>query len=853
MNLNNIHLDHLGRAKNNSSIYNTSSSLARTILDATEEISQKNLIFISNQQEFLDWIWVTIQRLQLYCEKQSLNAYALAGSAVHSEPFESLDSSNLIILRSYMKTDPLAAYSILLLSEIGHRFDMLNEYAIPLLKVLAKSYQSGAFFRASFQIFKAYAAIKENKADMTLDSITSLFEMVWTGITKKSLDSTILYLEFTLNDTSSTSIAAYTYIDYSLSYWTTFIYSNPNWFSNSNSLSLFDVIARYSYEHGHQSKLMELLAIKYHKMVVNYQPPVTDVKFSLAAPIQSMLEIAAGTISSIIGLAFPTLFAAMDIPFPPYYVFTAMCVETVAEKDIRLSLGQIITKENLTLDSVQYRIRKPLKSFLIYKWAQLLLKMPASEGLLPLYWQAFFSLYFERFDTHGGFETCFGYKFLASQPATITSLKEKLSELAYSLRLQPFLLSLYNAFGLWLQDETLLHSEPNVNLLTSSYLPARLHTCLYLDVFFVTDLWWYDLVVDSYKELPLSYQNTICEVEKSKNIMVFEPFAPILALSLREPQISVSRNLTISEALQILNVDVKNLVNTSNDFTKISQQLIALDKSFLADISRLYMNVTKRATVIKKCGPKSADVVLEYEYQERLLDTEVLDVIQANRTLCESYFDRSSIETSICVSALKLSRMKLFFGNLQDTEANSKLFMTEFYKLLDVLDNGLEGFSPSECAIRDLAQVIGSKFIAFKSKEVDNVFLKLKGHQNTQIFSTLFHPSLITDKFVEYYRELSKNIVGYDSAAVFASFKIKEWINNLSPPGSDMLEDFLKAILDSCSRTVDDECTFNVHAKLLADFIVLNPCGIEKLALKLIIRGALDGKYPDRMIQYHLD
>jgi hypothetical protein len=79
---------------------------------------------------------------------------------------------------------------------------------------------------------------------------------------------------------------------------------------------------------------------------------------------------------------------APDVPYCPYTFFFALFVETSAERELRHSIGMELLKEpNVPVESLKDKVRKPIRSFVIYRWLQQLLKLPLDHPLFPLYSQ----------------------------------------------------------------------------------------------------------------------------------------------------------------------------------------------------------------------------------------------------------------------------------------------------------------------------------------------------------------------------------------------------------------------------------------------------------------------------------
>ena len=75
----------------------------------------------------------------------------------------------------------------------------------------------------------------------------------------------------------------------------------------------------------------------------------------------------------------------------------------------------------------EFSLEKPLDQYLIYRWAQHCLALPAEHVLLPLFWQQFLALALARVPhrASGGQPSAYGIRFLAAKETLSSSLRKR--------------------------------------------------------------------------------------------------------------------------------------------------------------------------------------------------------------------------------------------------------------------------------------------------------------------------------------------------------------------------------------------------------------------------------------------
>lgn len=221
--------------------------------------------FIDADEEFADWCWNVIQRLQLYAAPQIQNTYSMTGMET---PFETLTSASLSTLRSQATFNSVSAYTLIMLSEIGHNFTAFQEQRIgwTLLNVLLTSGQYYALLKTAFLIFKTFASYLDFSV-LESSEFVNIFDSFWKHINDSNMSGVYALLSETLSCSLKTSN---TNTKYFLHFWTSVVFSNKGWMYSRYAPLIFDKIAE-KYIHDENFEIfLERLDIEYRRLLDSF-------------------------------------------------------------------------------------------------------------------------------------------------------------------------------------------------------------------------------------------------------------------------------------------------------------------------------------------------------------------------------------------------------------------------------------------------------------------------------------------------------------------------------------------------------------------------------------------------------
>lgn len=265
---------------------------------------------------------------------------------------------------------------------------------------------------------------------------------------------------------------------------------------------------------------------------------------------------------------------------------------------------------------------------------------------------------------------------------------------------------LLNAISLWIDEPRLVQSEPVPHSFGDCFLPSRLKDSIYEDFFGNSSCWWLDLVLPS-SETP-SFSKDVLSSDFTPQIdrVSLDSAIPLASIALRKPFLQNLETLNASSACGILNSECLILINTSNKVGKIFSQLQELDEAFLNDLAGMYKTIIKRGTYLKKLS-KLSEILFEYDFKERLLDQDVLAIVQLNRATSDAQYETETVDSLTCIAALKIERAIEY---IQQSKVTHAVFVKEFYRIIEILDFNLLQYPPSEQVVKRIVHALGNHF-----------------------------------------------------------------------------------------------------------------------------------------------
>jgi hypothetical protein len=225
--------------------------------------------------EFNEWCWKIIKRLKIYSKPNSPNSYPLTINPTWTlRPFETIDCPALSTLRGQLKSSSLAAYTMLMLSELGHRFDLFNENGWELLILLLTQKQYLGFVNLAFEVFQTFSAQGEKVFETP--ELKMLFSVFWKTINDRDLDL-VLELMSKLVKNNSYSIFA-------IRFFGQLGFGKHEWFKSSLNLKLINELCLLAVGFVNIKQLLVDMNSEYKTLMFSTQP-VQGNQISVRSPV----------------------------------------------------------------------------------------------------------------------------------------------------------------------------------------------------------------------------------------------------------------------------------------------------------------------------------------------------------------------------------------------------------------------------------------------------------------------------------------------------------------------------------------------------------------------------------------
>ena len=291
----NTYLDYEGR-KN--SLQRT--SVPRAIFTSAIEMTQKlsSIPFGENLfLEFHKWTWTILCKLDFYSIPDFRHTYHIPpGSSWAIKPFEHSDSPVLITVKGFAQSNPVAAYGILSLSEIGQNFDLFKKEGWNLLKVLLDSNEPKGFLDCSFNLFCSFAQTEKDLYQFP--EVFSLFGTFWKnfGSNTKTIDECIVRCLERGNFSAA-----------SVHFWDQLVLFDNMWTSSTQRQRLLDQLIPLVLEFTSVNEILKDLNIKYKELFFR-----NGSNFS-SGPLNSLLQLASSRFTLQAIEDYPSLLDACSL------------------------------------------------------------------------------------------------------------------------------------------------------------------------------------------------------------------------------------------------------------------------------------------------------------------------------------------------------------------------------------------------------------------------------------------------------------------------------------------------------------------------------------------------------------
>ncbi|KAI8993397.1 hypothetical protein BDB01DRAFT_776175 [Pilobolus umbonatus] len=469
-------------------------------------------------------------------------SFMLSATSRHFLRFDSGDGW-MQLLAILKKGKPEAVIQIL--SEIIPSFVYMhgddffnNESLLDFLKHMVEFKSDPCLNKAGERVMKQ-KAMQDNNQEYNVDHpLNGMNLIIASNIWHASLIDSVSSL---MDSTGK----GFSYVDLVMHSWLKTVFMKSDWMWGSAYIEMIDLICKISFSLGRHNLVLRMLKEEERRMGSTKHPNPQANASANTTMMNSPRMITRFIKNMVTEGVYPTLlvgdWSLLNIKANTFnkspgvedklfwFTFHTLLSETSNESSLRDQMAQYIMNDkhnlNSTIDISHIHksitsIRKPLEFFSIYRWLQHIIILPLNHSLLPLFLQAFFTLYFTSITiaTKGGEKkVSFGSKFFDNKPEMIHKLRDYIASAqtyygqqittcnnkkipiiyAVSEELE-VLQQTYYAMWLWLGNKDILTSGYDIHTLPVNYDTKRLERCMakHGDSMMWDDpsLYWMDLI-----------------------------------------------------------------------------------------------------------------------------------------------------------------------------------------------------------------------------------------------------------------------------------------------------------------------------------------------------------------------
>lgn len=526
-----------------------------------------------------------------------------------------------------------------------------------------------------------------------------------------------------------------------------------------------------------------------------------------------------------------------------------------AEVSERQDLGkQMVVKklpyENASKQSIgaKFAIYRVLGACLVMSQAV----MEAGDAacpILPLYWQLFFSLYFESVVVSiAPVPIYVGHLFLDVQSrnnlyteaqkvldslckyygkkgvkAQLELEKKYTNELQQLHQVSTQLADLYNAMNLWLKDSKskIEYLPNNVATLPEKYNSTKLISCLNENISINSQLLWVDVVSvtpppynkTTKKSIAKVFPNIMHEQTASMNLLAITKASKTKMLDItmiqnrektlmKPPPVIFDNETTPYEFLKVNEFDPSFIALTSSSYSEALARNIHMDNEYSGQLPQLYQNVQKMASVEVRCFKQTfctGPAYVSFSYQDRVLNKGIEASIQSNRKIVAQLLNGNYINFQLLVFLL---RLQLTIDHcVQNNLASDGIRW--FFLISGSWDKVVAQYPPIQQSFVAMMNALGDKFIASNPKECYNLLQLMLGNSSRiELLCKYFNPNVCPSNWKGLLELIYGSKKSFDATLLvplFKRFNAAVWLEKIQPDTNER-----RNVLDHCNIVLID-------------------------------------------------
>ncbi|OBZ83497.1 Ectopic P granules protein 5 [Choanephora cucurbitarum] len=277
----------------------------------------------------------------------------------------------------------------------------------------------------------------------------------------------------------------FSYVDLVLHSWFKTIFRKADWIWQASYISLVEQLCQLGFV-VHRHRLVCQMLTEESKRLELAKQNSTSGPPRLARLMKNVMLMPDGPFASLLVGEWSVLKSNTKAPGveQQYHWFSlyALLSETLEEASLRAEIVSAVHEECTDITTVYKTIsKKPIEYFSLYRWLHHILIVPMDHPLLPLYFQMFFSLYYQLAGPH----QTLGSLFFQQRPDALVELRNRIASIQtyYGQKMMTDLSTaeiqqqFYYAIWLWLGNEELSTGQLEIKELPSHYDKQRLSSC----------------------------------------------------------------------------------------------------------------------------------------------------------------------------------------------------------------------------------------------------------------------------------------------------------------------------------------------------------------------------------------
>ncbi|EFC48960.1 hypothetical protein NAEGRDRAFT_56953 [Naegleria gruberi] len=432
------------------------------------------------------------------------------------------------------------------------------------------------------------------------------------------------------------------------------------------------------------------------------------------------------------------------------------------------------------------------------------------HSILPMYWQLFFHLYFEKQFTPMNTVRFFGYQFLEipTKEKIFTSVLDRLESLKKfytetqntSFTTRGELIDLYYAMILWLKGtkDNFLYFIDQISSISKFHQPARIVSSINDDIARDTTKLWHDLIdnINIQELISSEEKNYISSIYptftsqsstlsiKSRSLVFNNQKIDIIFLKQKEKEImKYLPSVTITQEpfprgfiLNLSDLNAMKITQSIDIYLKEKEMQRRADEEYISLIPYLYFEVKKQASLSVPCYKEffcKRPANIYFSYSESVKNNNNETRMKENRSLVMRIMDSKYVDHSLCNLLYELD---VTLRNVNSQGLGSKLF----YGLLQIHFVMCDRFVPFRKIMNHIVSQFASTFIMNQPTEMESLLMSMvQSNALISLLSPFFNPLLCPEsweRFLEIILNKKKENPSSMSLQIYKNFDIQKWL-----------------------------------------------------------------------------